>query len=124
MNENSRTAHSSGRLAERRALRFLQQYGLKHLGSNYRTAGGEIDLILQDGQTIVFVEVRSRSDNRYMEAVESIGGDKIRRIINASQQYLQRHGLSDTALCRFDIVTLTGKSNSARIEWIKNAFEA
>lgn len=114
----------SGKQAEQRALRFLLNYGLKHLGSNFRTPAGEIDLILQDGKTIVFVEVRSRSSNKYMDAVESINLRKVGRIINASRQYLQHHGISESTLCRFDVVTLTGKSHSAKIEWIKNAFEA
>lgn len=102
----------------------MQNYGLKHLGSNFRTPAGEIDLILQDGKTIVFVEVRSRSSNKYMDTVESINPQKVDRIINASRQYLQYHGITESAFCRFDIVTLTGRSHSARIEWIKNAFEA
>lgn len=105
-------------------MRFLQSCGLKHLGSNYRNAGGEIDLVLQDNKTIVFVEVRSRSNTRYMDVVESIGREKINRIINASRHYLQSHGISESAVCRFDIVTLTGKPDSPKIEWIKNAFEA
>lgn len=116
--------YHSGRQAERRALQFLEGYGLKHLGSNYRAADGEIDLILQDGDTIVFVEVRSRSDDRYMDTVESINQRKVGRIINASRQYLQRHGISESALCRFDVVTITGRSRSPKIEWIRNAFEA
>jgi putative endonuclease len=117
-------SHLAGKEAERRALRFLQGCGLKFLGSNYRAARGEIDLILQDGKTIVFVEVRSRSSNAWMEAVESIDSSKVERIILASQQYLQRHGLPDDAQYRFDVVTLTGRSRSPRIEWIKGAFEA
>jgi len=118
------TRHIRGRRAEQRALRFLRDYGLKYLGGNFRTPVGEIDLILQDGKTIVFVEIRSRSSDKYMDAVESIDHRKVSRIINAGRWYLQYHGLYESALCRFDVVTLTGKSDSGKIEWIKNAFEA
>lgn len=117
-------SYLAGKQAERRALRFLQGYGLKYLGSNYRAARGEIDLILQDGSTIVFVEVRSRSSNSWMEAIESIDHGKVERLVHAGEQYLQQHGLYDNAPCRFDVITLTGRTRSPKIEWIKNAFEA
>ncbi len=124
MLNREQSPRNSGKRAERHALRFLQSCGLKHLGSNYRIRGGEIDLILQDGQTLVFVEVRSRSDDRYMDALESITPEKINRIINTSRHYLMCHGIDESVVCRFDIVTLTGKSRSPKIEWIKSAFEA
>lgn len=116
--------YQKGKQAEQRVLRFLQNYGLKHLGNNFRTQTGEIDLILQDGSTIVFVEVRARSSSKFMNALESIDSRKVDRIIRASRQYLQYHGISEAAPCRFDVVTVTGKSRSAKIEWIRNAFEA
>lgn len=113
-----------GKQAEQRALKFLSGYGLKFLGRNFRAGRGEIDLILQDGKTIVFVEVRARSSSGYMDAIESIDRRKVDNIIRASRHYLQKHGISDSALCRFDVVTLTGASRSPKIEWIKGAFEA
>jgi len=97
---------------------------MKFLGRNYRAGHAEIDLILQDGKTIVFVEVRARSSNDYMDAVESIDRRKVEHIIQASRHYLQQHGISDSAECRFDVVTLTGAARAPKIEWIKAAFEA
>ena len=117
-------ASAKGKQAEHAALDFLRGCGLKFLGRNYRAARGEIDLILQDGSTVVFVEVRSRADNAWMDAVESIDRRKIENIIHASRQYLQQHGIADDAEYRFDVVTLTGKSRAPKIEWIKDAFEA
>lgn len=117
-------SYRMGKQAEQRALRFLSGYGLKFLGKNFRAGRGEVDLILQDGKTIVFVEVRSRSSNDYMDAVESIDRRKVESIIHASRHYLQKHGISDSAFCRFDVVTLTGAGRSPKIEWIKGAFEA
>jgi len=113
-----------GRQAEQRALKFLSGCGLKFLGKNFRGGRGEVDLILQDGKTIVFVEVRSRTSNDYMDPIESIDRRKVDSIIQASRHYLQKHGISDSALCRFDVVTLTGAGRSPKIEWIKGAFEA
>lgn len=117
-------AWARGRQAEHAALDFLQGCGLKFLGRNYRAARGEIDLILQDGRTVVFVEVRSRADNAWMETVESIDRRKVESIIHASRRYLQQHGIADDTEYRFDVVTLTGKSRAPKIEWIKGAFEA
>lgn len=122
--KNGRESHRLGRQAEQQALEFLTGSGLKFLGKNFRAAHGEIDLILQDGDTVVFVEVRSRSDPGYMEAVESIDSRKVNSIIQTSRRYLQINGISESALCRFDVVTLTGKPRAPKIEWIKNAFEA
>jgi putative endonuclease len=122
--KDGRKSHRLGRQAEQQALHFLTGSGLKFLGKNFRAAHGEIDLILQDGDTIVFVEVRARTNPGYMDAVESIDSRKVNSIIQASRLYLHKHGISDSALCRFDVVTLTGKLRTPKIEWIKNAFEA
>lgn len=117
-------AYQRGKQAEEQALNFLQQYGLQPLEKNYRTARGEIDLIMLDDETIVFIEVRARSNDVYMKPLESIDHRKTQRIIYASNHYLQRQKMSNDNSCRFDIVVLTGNNNRPKIEWIKNAFEA
>ena len=117
-------AFRRGRQGERIALDFLKRYGLVPLEKNYRTTRGEIDLIMRDNETIVFVEVRARSDNNYMQPLESIDDHKVEHIIYASRHYLQREKLENDAYCRFDIVILTGNDRQPKIEWIKNAFEA
>ena len=116
--------YQRGKDAEENALNFLQKNGLKPLEKNYRTSRGEIDLIMLDEETIVFIEVRARSSDTYMKPLESIDKRKLEKIIHASNHYLQKKGVDSDSLCRFDVVVLTGIKNQSKIEWIKNAFEA
>ena len=94
------------------------------LARNYRTRRGEIDLIMQDGDVIVFVEVRSRAHARFLHPAISVDARKRTRLILAGQHFLQKKGLQDAAPCRFDVVSLTGDCDDGKIEWIKWAFEA
>lgn len=116
--------YQTGKMAEDLACNYLHQQGLRLLTRNYRTPRGEIDLIMQDGRTIVFIEVRSRKNNKTMHVLESIDTGKCARIIRASQQYLQHKQRGGDAICRFDVVLITGRLEEAKVEWIKNAFEA
>jgi putative endonuclease len=107
-----------GKFAENRAEKLLLARGLRILQRNYRCRQGEIDLIAQDGDTLVFVEVRSRSRQDYGSAAESITPAKQRRIIAAARHYLAT--LSRMPACRFDVVTL---DRGGEPLWIKAAFE-
>lgn len=111
----------SGADAEQIAARFLQQQGLKLLQQNYRCRFGEIDLILQDGATLVFVEVRMRRRSDFGGAAASIDGAKQARLIRAAQHYLAT--LGHTPPCRFDAVLLQSTDGKA-LEWVKDAFSA
>ena len=115
-------ARRRGVEAERLAHDFLRQHGLKPIDLNFRTPRGEIDLVMQDGQVLVFVEVRSRTSNTFIHAAESIDARKRQRIILASQRYLQKYG--DRVDCRFDVIIVTGSGTGRKIEWIKRAFDA
>lgn len=106
-----------GKFAENRAEKLLSEAGLRILQRNYRCRRGEIDLIAQDGDTQVFVEVRSRSRQDYGTAAESITSTKQRRIIAAARQYLAT--MPSIPPCRFDVVT-PDQGNDP--EWIKSAF--
>ena len=118
------TRHRHGRLAEDAALEFLVQRQLVLLQRNYRTPRGEIDLIMRDGDTVVFVEVRARTRADFLSPVETVSHHKQRRIILAGRSWLQhQRGTYDT-ICRFDVVSIIGSSGRAEIEWIRNAFEA
>lgn len=108
-----------GAQAEQLAAQYLQQHGLRLEQSNYRCRFGEIDLILRDGATLVFAEVRQRSSNDFGGAAASIDARKQQRIILAAQHYLAT--LSHVPSCRFDALLLDATGN---IEWIRNAFEA
>ena len=115
----SRTlAQTLGAEAEHDAARFLERHGLAIVARNYRTRFGEIDLVARDGETLVFVEVRLRSSERFGGGAESIGGHKRRRIVAAARQYLTR--LRPEPPCRFDVVTL----DRGAPEWLRGAFDA
>ena len=108
----------SGAQAEQLAARFLQRHGLTLIETNYRCRFGEIDLILCDGASLVFAEVRQRSRGDFGGAAASIDIRKQQRLIHTAQQYLA--SLPRIPPCRFDAVLLDGAGN---IEWVKNAFE-
>jgi len=113
-----------GRAAEDLALAYLEARGLVPLARNYRSRRGEIDLIMRDGEITVFVEVRARSSNTFMTAVETIDNRKKKKIIFASQQYLQQSSERDDGYYRYDVVSIDGPVESGNIQWIKNAFDA
>ena len=109
-----------GLMAEQIAARYLQANGLKLLSSNFNCRYGEIDLIMREGKSLVFVEVRLRSSNDFGGAVSSITSSKQHKLLRTAQHYMQLHG---EAACRFDAVLMSGL-DQAQIEWIKNAFQA
>lgn len=112
--------HSDGQSAERLAEAFLTQRGLKVLERNWRVRGGEIDLICEEKETLVFVEVRLRGNAAFGGAAASITPAKQRRIILAARHYLT--GKRERP-CRFDAVLLD-TLDASRIEWIPDAFLA
>jgi len=112
---------SEGAAAEQFAAEFLMRQGLTLLTRNYRCRFGEIDLIMRDGDTLVFVEVRLRRNFRFGGAAASIDPRKQRRLILTAQGYLAR--LPKIPPCRFDAILLDNAQGHAP-EWLKNAFEA
>ena len=107
----------SGHLAERQAGRYLKKQGLRLLQYNYASRFGEIDIVLKDQEQWVFVEVRSRSSNRFMRPEESINRAKQRRLWLTGQCYLQQLNDQEMASARFDVVTVL----AGQCSWIKNA---
>ncbi len=111
-----------GDAAENKALRYLQDAGLRLIQRNYRTpgrGGGEIDLIMCEADgTTAFVEVRQRASSSHGGAAASVGAAKQRRIVFAARFYLAR--LANTPPCRFDVVTIEGDS----VTWLRGAFDA
>jgi len=105
-----------GAQAEDLALRFLLRQGLELKQRNYTCRLGEIDLILLDGVTLVFVEVRMRSSRSFGGAGESITARKRVRLIRAARHYLSQQ--SATPACRFDAVLI---EHNGAPEWIKDA---
>ncbi|HHA2276902.1 TPA: YraN family protein [Enterobacter hormaechei subsp. xiangfangensis] len=104
---------------ELKARRWLEDKGLRFVAANVRGRGGEIDLIMKDGQTIVFVEVRYRQSSRFGGAAASVTLAKQQKLLQTAHLWLARHnGSFDTVDCRFDVVAFTGNA----IDWLKNAF--
>ena len=111
-----------GKNAEQFARRYLEQQGMCLVESNYRCKAGEIDLIMQERDTLVFVEVRYRGSANFGSAAESITPAKQRKLLTTARHYLQHHRTS--APCRFDVVGITGQNGVDNIEWIKDAFQS
>ena len=110
----------TGAAAERLAAAFLARHGLEVVQANYRCRFGEIDLVLRDGDTIVFAEVRLRASDRYGGAAYSVDRRKQARLVAAARLWLA--GKKDLP-CRFDVV-LMDRLDASRIEWIRDAFSA
>ena len=118
MNENN-----TGLEAEKIAATFLVNHGLKLLVQNYHCRFGEIDLVMTDAKTLVFVEVKLRSSNQFGGAAASITQQKQKKLILTAQHYLQQHVKNQSQIaCRFDAI-LMSKTDLSSIEWIRNAFE-
>ncbi len=118
----SAKASKIGRDAEDYALAYLQRRGLRLLARNWRWRGGEIDLILKEGDTLVFAEVRCRSDARFGGAVDSVDRRKRHRLLEGAALYLARHG-GDVPV-RFDVVAMALGADGFQVEWIRGAFDA
>lgn len=91
------------------------------MARNVRLAGGEIDLVLRDGDTEVFVEVKARAAGA-RAAAEAVSPDKMRRLSRAAASWLSRRGVPRGG-CRFDVVTVAGRGREYSVQHIRGAFE-
>lgn len=110
--------------AEKIALLFLRQQGLKLLHTNFACKAGEVDLIMLDQSTLVFIEVRFRSHSQYGNAASSINGHKQQKIRKTSAVYLQKYHQHSHRICRFDAISIDNHDAKGQnsLEWIKSAF--
>jgi putative endonuclease len=108
-----------GALNEAQAERMLVAQGLRLIERNYRCRGGEIDLIMRDGDHMVFVEVRYRANRDFGGALGSVDAAKQQRLVRAAQHYLLRSGWQGP--CRFDVVGFDG---TRQPQWVRDAFPA
>ena len=115
---------TAGQRAEQLAESFLNHAGLVTEARNYTHKSGEIDLIMRDDSTRVFVEVRLRRNRQFSSATESVTAAKQQKIIRAAAAYLQAHDPGNQLACRFDVIALSSLDKQAAPEWIKNAFDA
>ncbi|MFP3979566.1 MULTISPECIES: YraN family protein [Marinobacter] len=106
------------------AARYLESHGVHIRERNVYSRGGEIDLIGQDQDTLVFFEVRYRGSGSLVDPASSISYPKQKRLIKAASFYLHRHQLWDT-VTRIDVVAISpGTVKKYRVQWIKNAIQA
>jgi putative endonuclease len=115
-------AKDKGAQIEQHVSAYLKRQGLVLRQQNYHCRFGEIDLVMEEGDIIVFVEVRFRANASYGTALESITRTKQQKIIKTASHYLQQHQLSSRP-CRFDAVGVTETAKQLDIHWIQHAFE-
>ena len=108
-----------GLWAEHQASRYLESQGLDLIARNYSCRLGEIDLVMSDHDTLVFVEVRQRSSTRFGGAAASITLNKQQKIQRAAEHFLMKHHHLSDMFCRFDVIAIQGGS----ISWLRDAFE-
>lgn len=106
-----------GRAGEIKAAEFLKKKGYEITDKNFKTRIGEIDVIAKDGEYVVFVEVKTRTDDSYGTPSEAVDNKKQEKYRLVAAEYLQKKRLSDAA-CRFDVIEI----ENGKINHIENAF--
>jgi putative endonuclease len=109
-----------GGAEEDAALRFLLGHGLRLVARNFRCRGGELDLVMQDGETLVVAEVRKRSSTAFGTPAETVDARKRGRLLLAAQVFLAARPQFARAALRFDVVAL---DRADRVEWLRGAFD-
>lgn len=113
-----------GDAAEAAALAMLQARGLQLLARNAASRGGELDLVMREGATVVFVEVRYRATRRFGGGAASVDAGKRRRLVHAARAFLAGHPQMADSPCRFDVVDADGDPDAPTLTWLRAAFDA
>lgn len=112
-----------GAEGENIALKYLQNKGMILIEHNFRWRGGEIDLIMNDDKTLVFIEVRIKSTTNHGSPLETINYKKRRQIEKCARYYLATKKIDCNIFCRFDVLGIISKGNQQPIvEYVPNAF--
>lgn len=115
----------TGTAAERVAEAYLRDQGLRCIERNYRCKLGEIDLVMADGEVLVFVEIRYRAGSDFGSPIETIDAGKRRRVLRTAQHFLQANSRRREPQCRFDVIGVSGQPPATTsVTWIKDAFTA
>jgi putative endonuclease len=122
--EPDATTRSRGASVEAAAHAHLRRAGLEPVATNAGYRVGELDLVMRDGATLVFVEVRYRADDRFGGGAASITAAKRRRLVRAASLFLAAHAPWADAPCRFDVVDASGSVDAPTLKWIRDAFRA
>lgn len=115
---------ASGQAAEDFASAHATAHGFVVIARNVRYRFGELDLVLRDGATIVFVEVRRRRASRFGDGAASVDHRKRRRLRLAARAWLASKRALDDAPCRFDVASVREENGGLRVDWIRDAFGA
>lgn len=112
---------SLGRRAERHAFSYLRARGLQPVARNFRSRGGEIDLIMLDHECLAFVEVRCRRSTTFADPLHTVDIHKQRKLVRTAALFLSRHRVHATRTVRFDVVAVDG-ADAGNIRWVRDAF--
>lgn len=110
-----------GDFAEQQALDYLLCHGLSLVSRNFRSRGGEIDLVMMDGDCLVFVEVRYRKSTDFLTPASTVDARKQRKILRTAALFLSRHRRYARNITRFDVVAITGDAQH-QVTWVRDAF--
>ncbi|SKA19798.1 YraN family protein [Novilysobacter spongiicola] len=113
-----------GTAVEAAARDQLAAAGLRPVAANANFRLGELDLVMLDGDTLVFIEVRYRRDDRFGGGAASVDWRKQRKLVRAAQLFLQRHPRYADGPCRFDVVQAEGDADAPELTWLRDAFRA
>lgn len=113
-----------GARVEALARDFLQRHGLSPVAANANYRGGELDLVMRDGDALVFVEVRYRKSAAFGGAAASVDANKRRKLVLAAELFLTAHREFARLSCRFDVVAAHGDVESPDFDWLRDAFRA
>ena len=116
-------SQKKGLLYEKMALVYLQKQGLKFLQKNYYCRLGEIDLVMLDHTTVVFIEVRYRENTVYGDAFDTVDKIKQNKLIKTAQLYLIQQGTYDKVPARFDVISICKHQGKPELTWVRNAFQ-
>ncbi|MBE7214393.1 YraN family protein [Shewanella benthica] len=116
MDDKHHIPREHGQLGEIQARKHLEQQGLTFVEQNVRYKFGEIDLVMRQGKTLIFVEVKYRSKSQFGGALHALSTKQIQRLRRAAEHYMQIKHLD--VICRFDLIGI----EPDRIYWLKNAF--
>ena len=113
-----------GAQVEAAARVYLIAAGLQPLAANAQSRHGEVDLVMRDGDSVVFVEVRYRRNAAFGDGFASVDAGKRRRLVLAARQFLAAHRDCRDAPCRFDVIDASGDPASPSLQWLRDAFRA
>ncbi len=119
----AQTSYSRGKATEAFAKQYLLQQGLHFIDQNVHCRRGEIDLVMKDGHTFVFVEVKYRKSSAFGGAISAVSPSKQNKIKHCVAFFLHKINLNEyNTPCRFDVIALEGDINQPQVTWLKNAF--